>query len=307
MSAGEHSLSLPEEEMLLLTAYMQEKQEQVDRALEEILPPAPDCLSDIVEAMRYTLFSGGKRLRPILTLASAEAVGGRGEQALPAACAIELIHTYSLIHDDLPSVDNDDYRRGKLSNHKMFGEAMAIFAGDALLTHAFMVMTDARRWPEADPALVLRVAGEISRAVGVEGMVGGQTVDIISQGREVKPSLLDYIHSNKTAALIRISAKAGAILGGGSEEEVRAISDYGGNTGLAFQIVDDLLDVSQSGEAEGGDQQLGKATYPAVHGVEKSRQRTVQLIEEALAELSGFGPSADPLRRIACFVAFRNH
>lgn len=307
MVRGEQSLALSDADRLLLDKYMREKGEQVDRALQEILPPDDRCPTSIVEAMRYTLSPGGKRFRPILTLASAEAVGGRSERALPVACAIELIHTYSLIHDDLPAVDNDDFRRGKPSNHKVFGEAMAIFAGDALLTHAFLIMTDARRIPRVDAALMLRVAGDIARAVSVEGMIGGQAADVIYQGKEIEPALLDYIHSNKTAALIRVSARAGAIIGGGSEDQIEAISQYGSDVGLAFQIVDDLLDFSPSGEHEGSDQRLGKATYPAIHGVDKSRHKVEQLIKEGLARLSSFGPAADPLRCLARFLAVRDN
>lgn len=307
MVRGEQSLALSDGDRLLLDEYMREKGEQVDRALQEILPPDDRCPTSIVEAMRYTLFPGGKRFRPILALASAEAVGGRSERAMPVACAIELIHTYSLIHDDLPAVDDDDLRRGKPANHKVFGEAMAIFAGDALLTHAFMIMTDVNRITSADAALMLRVAGDIARAVSVEGMIGGQAADVIYQGREVDSALLDYIHSNKTAALIRVSARAGAVMGGGSEDQIEAISRYGGNLGMAFQIVDDLLDVPPSGgHDEGSDQKLGKATYPAIHGVDKSRQKVEQLIKEALARLSSFGPAADPLRCLARFMATRD-
>jgi len=307
MAAGKQLANLSEDERLILCKYMKEKRAQIDRALEEILPRAGDFPTRIVEAMRYTLFSGGKRLRPILTIASAEAVGGDSGGALPAACAIELIHTYSLIHDDLPAVDDDDFRRGKPSSHKVFGEAMAIFAGDALLTHAFVVAADASRTPRTDPALLLEVSGELARAVGVEGMIGGQSADIAYQGKNIEPALLNYIHTNKTAALIRVSCRAGAILGGGAEEQIAAISDYGSKIGLAFQIVDDLLDESRPERPESSDFRLRKATYPVVHGAEKSRQEVKKLIEDALAHLSCFDSKADSLRMLASFIGLRNH
>jgi geranylgeranyl diphosphate synthase type II len=257
--------------------------------------------------MRYTLFPGGKRLRPILTLAAAEAVGGEGKAALPVACAIELIHTYSLIHDDLPPVDDDDYRRGKPSNHKAFGEAMAIFAGDALLTLAFQVMTDIRLMPRTDPLLMLQVAGDIARAVGVDGMIGGQALDVLSQNREIEPAELDYIHLNKTASLIRVSACAGAILSGGSEDQVKRISDYGGKIGLAFQIADDLLDAPLNGDEGTSGNFIERASYPAVHGAEKSRRKAVQLVKEALSDIAPLGQPAEPLRRLAWYSVIRSH
>jgi len=307
MGAGKQLVNLSEDERLILCKYMKEKRAQIDRALEEILPPAGNFPTRIVEAMRYTLFSGGKRLRPILTLASAEAVGGDADRALPAACAIELIHTYSLIHDDLPAVDDDDFRRGKPSSHKVFGEAMAIFAGDALLTHAFAVTADASRTSGTDPALLLKVSGDLARAVGVEGMIGGQSADIAYQGKNIEPALLNYIHIHKTAALIRVSCSTGAILGGGAGKQIDAISDYGGKIGLAFQIVDDLLDEANSEQPESSDSRLGKATYPSVYGSEKSRQEVKKLIEEALAHLSCFDSKADALRMLACFIGLRTH
>jgi geranylgeranyl diphosphate synthase type II len=260
--------------------------------------------------MRYSLLAGGKRLRPILCVAAAEAVGGKETQALPAACALECIHTYSLIHDDLPAMDDDDLRRGRPTSHKVFGEAMAILAGDALLTYAFQLLSDPALYEEqVKPEVMVEVIRFVADAAGAQGMVGGQVADVEAEGRHVDPAGLAYIHTHKTAALIRASVVSGALLGGGSSEEVEALARYGSAIGLAFQIVDDILDVigdSESlGKAVGGDAAHDKATYPAVHGLEASRAEAEKLIKEACDALEPFGERGAPLEALALFVLER--
>jgi geranylgeranyl diphosphate synthase type II len=247
----------------------------------------------------------GKRLRPILVIAGAEAVGGRPETVMETACALELIHAYSLIHDDLPAMDDDDYRRGRLTNHKVFGEAIAILAGDALLTLAFRLIAD-NAGRMADPRMISRVIADVAEAAGTGGMVGGQVVDIESEGKSVPAETLDYIHLHKTAALIGVSLRAGATLAGGRPEQVTAIGDAGQALGLAFQIVDDILDVEGSlaelGKTAGSDERKKKATYPAYHGLEASKQRARMLIEETKRLLSPLGPASEPIRALADYV-----
>jgi geranylgeranyl diphosphate synthase type II len=258
--------------------------------------------------MRYSVFAGGKRLRPVLVIAGAEAVGGTAERVLPTACAMEMIHTYSLIHDDLPAMDNDDYRRGRPTSHKVFGEAMAILAGDGLLTHAFRLLADC--WhPGMDGAGLRDVLVDLSGAAGSDGMVGGQVADLEAEGKNVDADTLDYIHLHKTAALIRASITVGARLSGAGAESLRALATAGQALGLAFQIVDDMLDVTatsaQLGKTAGKDQAQQKATYPAVHGLTASRARAEALVGEALAALVPLGPAADPLRALAHFILER--
>jgi len=249
--------------------------------------------------------AGGKRLRPILVIAGSEAVGGRAAHVIPTACALELIHTYSLIHDDLPAMDDDDYRRGRLTNHKVFGEAIAILAGDALLTLAFRLVAG-NVDGAADARIVADVVAELAEAAGAAGMVGGQVVDIESEGKTVSAETLDYIHRHKTAALIRAALRVGAMLGGAKPDALRAITHAGEALGLAFQIVDDILDVEGSleelGKTAGSDQRKQKATYPAVHGLEASRRRARALIEDAKAALVSLGPAARPISALADFI-----
>ena len=258
-----------------LKAYLEEKRSIVDDALQEVFPQPDGPAADVVEAMRYSVFAGGKRLRPILCLAGAGAVGGEEREVLPVACALELIHTYSLIHDDLPAMDDDDTRRGKPTSHKVFGEAVAILAGDGLLTEAFRLMTRVDLSKGVKAFAVLRVIELIASGAGYQGMVGGQVVDIQSEGKEAEPSLVQFIHTHKTAALINASVVAGAVLGGGTETEVAAVNDYGRRTGLAFQIADDILDVEGDsvamGKGVGNDARKGKITYPSAFGLEKSK------------------------------------
>ncbi|MBI2154585.1 MAG: polyprenyl synthetase family protein [Candidatus Rokubacteria bacterium] len=253
--------------------------------------------------MRYSVFAGGKRLRPILVIAGAEAVRGRVEEGgtlnriLPTACALELIHTYSLVHDDLPAMDDDDYRRGRLTNHKVFGEAIAILAGDALLTLAFGLLAEHAS---------LEVVKEVARAAGTFGMIGGQVVDIQSEGKSVDAETLEYIHRHKTAALIRASLVSGAMLAGASPAIFKVIGEAGTHLGLAFQIVDDILDVEGSleelGKTAGSDRRKKKVTYPEHFGLETSRIKAKSLIEDAKAALRPLGPRAEPIRALADFI-----
>lgn len=288
-----------------LAAYLAERRRLVDAALDRVLPPEDAPPPTIHRAMRYSVLAGGKRLRPILVIAGAEAVGGTAELVLPTACALELIHTYSLIHDDLPAMDDDDFRRGRPTNHKVFGEAIAILAGDALLTLAFRLMAEnAAR--VAEPRLICQVVAEVATAAGTEGMVGGQVIDIESEGRTVAPATLDEIHTRKTAALIRAALRAGALLAGADAAALAAIGAAGERLGLAFQIVDDILDVEgnleELGKTAGSDERKRKATYPALHGLDASRRRARMLIEEAKAALLPLGPPAEPIRALADFI-----
>ena len=290
-----------------LKAYLEDRRAMVEAALDRVLPPETAAPPRIHEAMRYSVLAPGKRLRPILVIAGAEAVGGRAEAVLDTACALELIHAYSLIHDDLPAMDDDDYRRGRLTNHKVFGEAMAILAGDALLTLAFRLI--AHNAARVAPAVVGAVVAEVADAAGTDGMVGGQVVDIESEGKTISSEMLDYIHLHKTAALIRVALRVGAVLAGGRTETVDAISRAGEALGLAFQIVDDILDVegnlAELGKTAGSDERKQKATYPSLHGLPASKARARDLIEETKRLLLPLGPAAEPIRALADFVLER--
>jgi geranylgeranyl diphosphate synthase type II len=275
---------------------------EVDAALDRCLPAENTFPAEIHRAVRYSVFAGGKRLRPLLTIAAAEVFGVAPERAMPAACAIELVHTYSLIHDDLPALDDDDFRRGRPSNHRVFGEAMAILAGDALLTRAFeLLATEAAR--EFPPETAVRLAAELGRAAGTAGMIGGQVVDILSEGKQVSPEVLDYIHRHKTGALFSCCIRSGAIMGGASDEQLSALTRFAENIGLAFQVVDDILDITgdekKLGKKTGADKEKKKATYPALHGLAKARETADKLYEQALADLAPFGDSAQTLRSLA--------
>ena len=289
-------------------SYLKDRAQRVDLALDRFLPADTVTPETIHKAMRYSVFAGGKRLRPVLVIAGAEAVGGRMDDVMPTACALEMIHTYSLIHDDLPAMDNDDFRRGRPTSHKVFGEAMAILAGDGLLTLAFRLI--AENWRPAMDARVLRdVLVDVSDAAGTDGMVGGQVADLEAEGRRVSPDMLEYIHLHKTAALIRTSIRVGARLSGARDEQLRALTVAGGDLGLAFQIVDDILDVTgtteQLGKTAGKDQAQQKATYPAIHGIEASEAQAGRLVGEALHALAPLGPPAEPLRALARFILER--
>ena len=290
-----------------LGAYMKQRADAVDAALERLLPAETLRPETLHKAMRYSVFAGGKRLRPVLVIAGAEAVGGTAERVMPTACALEMIHTYSLVHDDLPAMDNDDFRRGVPTNHKVFGEAIAILAGDALLTLAFRLVADNAR--TADLGAIQAVVADVAEAAGHAGMVAGQVADLEAEGRQVGADTLDYIHVHKTGALIRTSLRVGAMLCGATAEQVRALSVAGANLGLAFQIVDDILDVVASseelGKTAGKDQIQQKATFPAIHGIEASRARARSLIAEAEEALTAFGPRAEPIRALGRFILER--
>jgi len=293
-----------------LPRYLAERKEAVDRALDRFLLPADAFPLSIHEAIRYSVFAGGKRLRPILVIAAAEVAGGAMEPVLPTACAFELIHTYSLIHDDLPAMDDDDLRRGRPTSHKVFGEAVAILAGDALFTLGMRLLAESFVQGDSNPALLPQLLAEVTDAAGTVGMIGGQVVDIESEGRVVSPSTLEYIHTHKTGALIRAAVRAGALLSAASEEGLAALTTYGERLGLAFQIVDDILDLEGDqeamGKAVGSDQRKRKVTYPDFYGLETARKMATDLIREAKEALDLFGDKAMPLRTLADFILSRN-
>ena len=293
--------------------YLQEKKEMVDSALERYFLKEVEFPTTLCNAIRYSLCSGGKRIRPILSITAFETVGGKGDIIFPFACALEMIHTYSLIHDDLPAIDDDDYRRGKLTCHKAFGEGMAILAGDALLTEAFRLMAHSplRNVSSVNGWMLLDMIHDVAQAAGILGMVGGQVVDIESEGKEVDLPTLQYIHTHKTGAMILVSIQIGVKLGGVSEETFKAFTRYGERIGLAFQIVDDILDMGGQGHLL--DQQIGsdlkkkKVSYPSLLGLEESKRRARELGKLAVDALSSFGSEADPLREIAHFIIAREH
>lgn len=290
-----------------LQSYLSDQGDAINAALEACLPPEDRFPQVIYRAMRYSVVNGGKRLRPILTLSACEAVGGRSERAIPTACAIEFIHAFSLIHDDLPALDNDDLRRGKPTSHRVFGEAMAVLAGDALLTFAFETISGRATGVPAD--VLLAVINRVAAATGTEGMIVGQVVDVESEGKQADLETLRFIHSHKTAALIEASVVCGGMLGGASDARLEALGAYGRSIGLAFQIEDDILDLvgdtGKLGKNAGSDLRKQKVTYPAVFGLEKSRELAREAVEEALSALRGFDHRADPLRAIARFVVER--
>lgn len=292
-----------------LKMYLEARKKIVDEALDGYLPAEDRYPPDIFKAVRYSLFAGGKRIRPILCLAAAEAVGGEISPVLPVACALELIHTYSLIHDDLPAMDDDDYRRGMLTSHKVFGEGVAVLAGDALLTEAFRLMSERELQKDTPPETLLDVIREIAVAAGYFGMVGGQVVDLQSEGQPVDPDTLQYIHTHKTGAMIIASVRAGALLSGAGKSELDALTLYGRHIGLAFQIADDILNVEgdrkMMGKGTGSDAERGKVTYPALMGLDASREKARELVADALAAISRFDDRALPLRMIASYITER--
>jgi len=278
----------------------------INRALDRLLPKATAWPATIHRAMRYSLFAGGKRIRPALCLAAAEACGGGVEAALPLACAIECVHTYSLIHDDLPAMDNDDYRRGKLTNHKVFGEGIAILAGAALLTQAFENAATCKSWPRY---LHPRILLEITRAAGSRQLIAGQVADLEGEGKKLSADQLKYIHERKTSALLCCSVRLGGMSANCSPAQLQALTDFGYNVGLAFQIIDDILDVTQTseqlGKTAGKDQTARKATYPSIVGLEKSRQIAKRLTRRAFAALDIFQGQAPALEALATFLLQR--
>ncbi|MGB3573328.1 MAG: geranylgeranyl diphosphate synthase CrtE [Phormidesmis sp.] len=290
-----------------LKSYLHERRLQVEAALDAALPVVyPE---KIYESMRYSVLAGGKRLRPILCLATCELLGARSAIAMPTACALEMVHTMSLIHDDLPAMDNDDYRRGKLTNHKVYGEDVAVLAGDALLTYAFEHI--ATQTKGAEPLKILDVVARLGKAVGAAGLVGGQVVDLASEGTAVDEQTLTFIHMHKTAALLEVSVTSGAILAGADSSAIDRLTRYAQRIGLAFQIVDDVLDITSTsetlGKSVGKDIAAQKATYPSLWGLETSRRKAEQLVAEATAELRDFGERAKPLVAIAQYITARTH
>lgn len=293
-----------------LAAILADRRRQVEEALERWLPLQEDYPPKIHEAMRYSVFAGGKRLRPILALLTCDAVGGSLEDAIPAAAALEMVHTYSLIHDDLPAMDDDDYRRGRRTCHRVYGEAIAILAGDALLTHAFQVLAGARS-TRLPPEGRLQIIAEIAEAAGSRGMVGGQAMDILAEGRDIDHPTLLYLHTHKTGALIRASVRVGGIAGGAEEEQLQALTRYAERVGLAFQIVDDILDIegatAEMGKTAGSDLRRKKATYPAIMGLEESRRQAAHLLEEAKNALRPLAEKGAILAALADFVGSRRN
>jgi len=299
--------SKTESEAFDLASYLANTTRLVNAALDRYLPSEKTRPATIHRAMRYSLFAGGKRLRPAVCLAAAEACGGRDGDALPAACAVECIHTYSLIHDDLPAMDNDDFRRGKPTNHKVFGEGIAVLAGDALLTQAFEILVQAEtrgRYTHRD--LVL----ELARASGSLHLIAGQVEDLEGEGRSLSLPDLRYIHERKTSALLCCSARLGGMSAGCTPRQLQALTDFGYNVGLAFQIIDDILDVTQTsetlGKTAGKDARAGKATYPAIVGLEKSRTIARRLTRQAFAALQPFRGKARALEALAAHLLTRD-
>jgi geranylgeranyl diphosphate synthase type II len=282
----------------------------VDGGLRSYFPAAVSYTHRVRKAMQYSLFAGGKRIRPILCMLACKAVGGRMIKALPAACALEYIHTYSLIHDDLPALDNDDFRRGRLSCHKKFDEATAILAGDALLTEAFSVLTREDVMKKVPSQIRIQVIREIAEAAGIQGMVAGQEADLEAEKKKVSMAYLRYIHNHKTGALIKASLACGGLIGEGAPGEIQALRKFGEKIGLAFQIKDDLLNVEGQamvmGKKTGTDEKKAKATYPIMMGMEKSKTLGQELLDEAKEALGIFGNRAGPLMAIGAYILSRD-
>jgi geranylgeranyl diphosphate synthase type II len=294
-----------------IAAYLKERKVMVEQALDRSI--AVVYPETIYEAMRYSLMAGGKRIRPILTLAACELLGGAIDVAMPTACAMEMIHTMSLIHDDLPAMDNDDFRRGKPTNHKVYGEDIAILAGDGLLAYAFEFIADRTPVNEQTSAKqVLRVIAHLGHAVAATGLVGGQVVDLECEGKtDTTAETLTFIHMHKTAALLEACVSCGAILAGATEIDLQRLSTYANNIGLAFQIIDDILDITataeQLGKTAGKDLAAQKVTYPSLWGIPTSQAKAQALVDEANAQLDPYGDAAIPLKAIANFITSRNN
>jgi geranylgeranyl diphosphate synthase, type II len=292
-----------------LKKYLRTRQKEIDRALDRYLPKASMKPATLHKAMRYSLFAGGKRLRPILCLAAAEACRGNIDHALPLACAVECIHTYSLVHDDLPSMDNDDFRRGRPTCHKVFGEGIAVLAGDALLTIAFEIVSTAKPASRYDISIFLR---ELAVAAGSQRLIAGQVADLEAEGKRVKRDQLRFIHENKTAAMLKSSVRLGAMSANADARKLFGITQFGERLGLAFQVIDDILDVTQTseilGKSAGKDVAAKKATYPAVIGLEKSRGEARRLTRQAHDALSAFrGGDAETLHALANYLLEREY
>ncbi len=293
-----------------LKIYLEQQRKRVNEAIHRYLPRPEGPAAPVIEAMHYSIAAGGKRVRPILMMAGCQAVGGQPEKIMPAACAMECVHTYSLIHDDLPAMDNDDLRRGKPTCHKVFGEAMAILAGDGLLTLAFELMAHPDLSSAASHLRQVEATRVFAKAAGHAGMVGGQTADILNENTEITPERRNFIHSRKTGALIRAAVEMGAILGGGTKKQIDALASYGEALGLCFQVIDDILDVvgdeTKLGKPVGSDERNRKSTYPALFGIEEARRRAEELRDMAVTTLQDFGHEAEPLRALACYIVDRD-
>jgi geranylgeranyl diphosphate synthase type II len=279
----------------------------VNAALAKFLPSETTKPATILKAMRYSLFAGGKRMRPAVCLAAAEACGGKAADAMPLACAVECIHTYSLVHDDLPAMDNDDYRRGKLTNHKVFGEGIAVLAGDALLTQAFEVAAKCKSWPRYSHQDIIL---ELAKASGSLQLIAGQVADLEGEGKKTSIEQLRYIHERKTSALLCCSVRLGGMSANCTPTQLKALTDFGYHVGLAFQVIDDILDVTQTseklGKTAGKDTKAQKATYPSIVGLEKSREIAERLTDKAFASLKVFGGKAEALQALAEFLLKRD-
>lgn len=290
-----------------LQVFLDSSTAAVNKALNRFLPAANTKPATIHEAMRYSLFAGGKRMRPALTLAAANACGGRESDAMPMACAVECIHTYSLVHDDLPAMDNDDFRRGKLTNHKVFGEGIAVLAGDALLTQAFEIAARCKGWPRYTHQQIFR---ELTWASGSLQLIAGQVADLESEGKRTSAAQLRYIHERKTSALLCCSVRLGGMSANCTTTQLRALTDFGYNVGLAFQVIDDILDVTQTseklGKTAGKDTQAQKATYPSIVGLKKSRKIAAELTNKAFAALKVFKGRAGALEALAEYLLKRD-
>jgi len=290
-----------------LQAYLESRTSFINRGLDRFLPKESVKPATIHKAMRYSLFAGGKRMRPALCLAAATACGGTDEAAMPLACAVECIHTYSLIHDDLPAMDNDDFRRGKPTNHKVYGEGIAVLAGDALLTQAFEIAAQAKGWPRyLHQALML----ELTKASGSLQLIAGQVADLEAEGKKISAADLKYIHERKTSALLCCSVRLGGMSANCTAAQLKALTDFGYNVGLAFQIIDDILDITQTseqlGKTAGKDTKAQKATYPSIVGMEKSRKLAKELTERAFASLKIFKGRAQALEALAHYLLLRD-
>lgn len=291
-----------------LKKYLKSNADLINVGLKEILPDDRVYPVIIHEAMKYSVFAGGKRLRPILCLASADALGKERKKLIPVACALEMIHTYSLIHDDLPAMDDDDYRRGQLTNHKVYGEGIAILAGDALLTFAFDVLAKCGIDIRLSDKMLL-VIKEVAYAAGTMGMIGGQVVDVLSEGKEIDKDTLSYIHRHKTGALFCAAVRAGALLSEANDKQLEALTRYAECFGLAFQITDDLLDVVGDeqilGKPVGSDEKNDKVTYPSIYGIDRTRQLAQEAVEQAVDSLKGLPGNIEPLEKLATYLLKR--
>jgi geranylgeranyl diphosphate synthase type II len=290
-----------------INRYLSEAKAAVDQSLDRLLPAETEEPPTIHRAMRYSVFAGGKRLRPVLVLASGESAGGNRETLLHLGSAIEMMHTYSLIHDDLPALDNDDLRRGQPTCHRVFGEAIAILAGDSLMTRSYQVLSEL---PGISDSARLAIVREMAYATGtVNGMIGGQVADLESEGKKVSAAMLEYIHRSKTGALLAVCPRSAALASGASPEKIESLTEFGRKIGLAFQIIDDILDLTASstdlGKTAGKDERVKKATYPALYGVMASRVKARELIDAGIEDLGDFGAAADPLRGLARFILNR--